>query len=142
MIEFPCGCKISETGIDFNNLPDCSYTWDTICEGKTKGVFQLESGRGKSWAARVKPRSIEELSDLIAILHPTSALGGYPTDKSNEWLKKFRSDQVQQFGAPFGIISPTLDFLIIVSIRNFIWRYQFWIHLEIDLDANFFLYLT
>lgn len=45
-------------------------TWDLICSGNTKGVFQLESKLGASWAKRVKPRNIEELSDLIAIIRP------------------------------------------------------------------------
>lgn len=45
-------------------------TWDLISSGKTKGVFQLESKLGSSWAKRVKPRNIEELSDLISIIRP------------------------------------------------------------------------
>ena len=44
--------------------------WDLICSGKTKGVFQLESNLGKSWAKRVKPRNIEELAALISIIRP------------------------------------------------------------------------
>ncbi len=30
-----------------------SGVWDLICEGQTKGVFQLESQLGRSWAKRV-----------------------------------------------------------------------------------------
>jgi DNA polymerase-3 subunit alpha len=45
-------------------------TWDLISSGKTKGVFQLESKLGSSWAKRVKPRNIEELADLISIIRP------------------------------------------------------------------------
>jgi len=45
-------------------------TWDLISDGKTKGVFQLESKLGSSWAKRVKPRNIEELADLISIIRP------------------------------------------------------------------------
>jgi DNA polymerase III alpha subunit len=44
--------------------------WDLICSGKTKGVFQLESNLGKSWAKRVQPKNIEELSALISIIRP------------------------------------------------------------------------
>ena len=44
--------------------------WNLICTGKTKGVFQLESNLGKSWAKRVKPRNIEELAALISIIRP------------------------------------------------------------------------
>tara|TARA_R100000008_G_C3583961_1_gene170669 strand:- start:1167 stop:2771 length:1605 start_codon:yes stop_codon:yes gene_type:complete len=49
---------------------DDEKSWDLICSGKTKGVFQLESNLGKSWAKRVKPRSIEDLSALISIIRP------------------------------------------------------------------------
>ena len=44
--------------------------WELICSGKTKGVFQLESNLGKSWAKRVQPKNIEELSALISIIRP------------------------------------------------------------------------
>lgn len=47
-------------------------TWDLICSGKTKGVFQLESKLGQNWAKKAKPRNIEELSDLIAIIRPAT----------------------------------------------------------------------
>jgi|TARA_B100000085_G_scaffold285296_1_gene320847 DNA polymerase III alpha subunit len=77
-IEFPCGCKFEKNskGLPIFNpnieaLPlHCERTWDMICEGNTKGVFQLESQLGQSKAKEVKPRSIEELSDLIAIIRP------------------------------------------------------------------------
>ena len=49
---------------------DDEETWQLICEGKTKGVFQLESSLGKTWAKKVKPKNIEELSDLVAIIRP------------------------------------------------------------------------
>lgn len=69
MTHFDCGCEIS-LPINWDTIPDCSHTWDTICEGNTKGIFQLESGLGRSWAKKIRPRSIEELSDLIAVLRP------------------------------------------------------------------------
>ena len=66
MIEFDCGCKFekNEQGFyDFNpnieSLPlECQATWDMICDGNTKGVFQLESQLGQSKAKQVAPRSI------------------------------------------------------------------------------------
>ena len=52
-------------------LDFCDYeTWDLICSGRTKGVFQLESNLGKSWAKRVKPKNIEELAALVSIIRP------------------------------------------------------------------------
>ena len=45
-------------------------TWQLFTEGKTKGVFQLESNLGKSWSKKLSPHNIEELSALIAIIRP------------------------------------------------------------------------
>ena len=45
-------------------------TWQLFAEGKTKGIFQLESGLGKSWSKKLAPNNIEELSALIAIIRP------------------------------------------------------------------------
>ncbi|HAT67391.1 MAG TPA: hypothetical protein DCS66_22820, partial [Flavobacteriaceae bacterium] len=56
---------------NIEKLPlNCQATWDLICDGNTKGVFQLESQLGRSMAERAKPHNIEELSDLIAIIRP------------------------------------------------------------------------
>jgi len=56
---------------DVNNIDyDDAPTWNLICEGKTKGVFQLESSLGKSWAKRVRPKNLEELAALTALLRP------------------------------------------------------------------------
>ena len=49
------------------NEYDDKGTWQLFAEGKTKGVFQLESNLGKSWSKNLAPNNIEELSALIAI---------------------------------------------------------------------------
>ena len=75
---FRCGCSFdhSESGHiiynpDITRIPlDCKETWGLMCEGNTKGVFQLESQLGRSLSSQAKPRNIEELSDLIAIMRP------------------------------------------------------------------------
>lgn len=82
--KFPCGCEVEILDskekdydglpilhIDYDDIPlDCDSTWDLFAEGNTKGVFQLESGLGIGWSKKVKPRSIEELSDLVSIIRP------------------------------------------------------------------------
>ena len=45
-------------------------TWDLFKEGRTKGVFQLESNLGRSWSKKLSPNNIEELSALIALIRP------------------------------------------------------------------------
>lgn len=51
---------------------ECPATWDLISSGNTKGVFQLESPLGQSLAKKLKPRNIEHLSALVAIMRPGS----------------------------------------------------------------------
>lgn len=51
---------------------DDDKTWELFAEGKTKGVFQLESNLGKTWSKRLAPRNIEELAALISIIRPGS----------------------------------------------------------------------
>lgn len=78
MKNFLCGCVFetnSEGRVifdpDITKLPlGCPSTWDMICSGNTKGVFQLESQLGRSMSAQTKPKNIGELSDLIAIIRP------------------------------------------------------------------------
>ena len=68
--QFACGCSFDVVdnhiiyNPDIETLPlSCEATWDMICEGNTKGIFQLESQLGQSMSERVKPRTIEELAD-------------------------------------------------------------------------------
>jgi len=56
-------------------------TWQLFADGKTKGVFQLESNLGKSWSKKLAPSNIEELSALIAIIRP-GCLKAYVDGKS------------------------------------------------------------
>ena len=54
---------------DLSNLHDDDVL-DLICEGYTKGVFQLESQLGRSWAKKVRPKNINELAALISLIRP------------------------------------------------------------------------
>ena len=44
-----------------SNDYDDAKTWQLFAEGKTKGVFELESNIGKSWYIKLSPNNIEEL---------------------------------------------------------------------------------
>lgn len=45
-------------------------TWQLFADGKTKGIFQLESNLGRSWSKKLAPENIEELAALIALIRP------------------------------------------------------------------------
>lgn len=64
-----------------NTVFNDKKTWQLFAEGKTKGVFQLESNLGRSWAKKLAPTNIEELSALIAIIRP-GTLKAYVDGKS------------------------------------------------------------
>lgn len=113
MIQYDCGCKFekSEPGglvFDPDNIPlDCQKTWDLICSGNTTGVWQLESNLGKSYAKQVKPRTIEELSDLIALIRPGALEGVHDGDTIiNHYIKK--RDGREPLAAPHKLLEPIL----------------------------------
>lgn len=57
--------------IDIYSVPlICNETWKSICDGKVKGLFQLEGYLGKIWSKKLLPHNIGELSDLIALIRP------------------------------------------------------------------------
>jgi|TARA_R110000751_G_scaffold1976_2_gene7479 DNA polymerase-3 subunit alpha len=57
--------------MDITKIPlNDKRTWDLICSGHTKGVFQLETHLGKHWCKEAKPHNIEELADVISIIRP------------------------------------------------------------------------
>ena len=45
-------------------------TWDLFKDGKTKGIFQLESNLGRNWSKKLEPSNLEELAALIALIRP------------------------------------------------------------------------
>lgn len=67
------------------------------------------------------PLSVKEVIDL---LHPTPALGGFPKQTSLAALKTFSVDSAkrQRFGAPFVLRKPSGDFSALVAIRNLQWQ--------------------
>lgn len=79
---FPCGCEfpiLEERGedslplLDFdieNVRRDCPATFKLLSSGRTKGVFQLESGIGKRWTKAMKPENEEHLGALGSLLRP------------------------------------------------------------------------
>jgi len=64
--------------LDFSRIPlDDKKTWDLIGSGLTKGVFQLEKSLGKRYCQEIKPRSIDELADVISLIRPGCLVGDF-----------------------------------------------------------------
>src|SRR5579885_2806397 len=80
--QFECGCSfpiLEERGegrmplLDFSwdkAREDCPAVWALLSRGETRGVFQLESGLGKSWTKKLRPENVEHLGALVALLRP------------------------------------------------------------------------
>jgi DNA polymerase-3 subunit alpha len=54
---------MSENPLQF----DDQNVFKLIATGNTKGVFQLDEQLGQTWCKKLKPKNIQELSDVIAI---------------------------------------------------------------------------
>lgn len=124
---FPCGCEfeVIDGKIQFNtdvetlNL-ECPEVWALLGEGKTVGVFQLESRLGQTISAKLKPENIEQLSDLIAVIRP-GCLDSYMDDQDGKSKnitshyidRKNNSDQVTYYHESLEeILSSTFALLI------------------------------
>ncbi len=98
-----------------SNDYDDRETWQLFAEGKTKGVFQLESNLGKSWSKKLAPNNIEELSALIAIIRP-GCLKAYVDGKSMTQhfidRKHGREDVVYLHESLEEVLAPTYGVLV------------------------------
>lgn len=65
--------------IDIDNIPlDDSATYDTLCEGKLGGVFQLSGSSGfKDVVMQIQPRDIEEIADITSLYRPGPLDNGF-----------------------------------------------------------------
>jgi len=73
----------------------CEETWGLFHEGRTKGVFQLESNLGKSWSRKLKPSNMEELAALVALIRP-GCLKAISNGKSMTQRYVDRKNQVEE----------------------------------------------
>ena len=93
--------------IDINN-PEFEHDekiFDTICSGKTDSLFQIESAGMKDLIARLKPRSLENLTALVALYRPDAmpAIDGYIEGKENpNSIKYIHPDMAQIFDKTYG----------------------------------------
>jgi DNA polymerase-3 subunit alpha len=74
--------------LDFSRIPlDDKKTWKLIASGFTKGIFQLEKQLGKRYCKEIKPRDINELSDVISLIRPGCLEGDFreKPDKPGEF---------------------------------------------------------
>ena len=84
--------------IDITQIPeDDPKVWEMIGEGRVKGLFQIESYLGKTWAKNVKPQNITELAALVSVIRPGCISGDtyvtikkYPSPDGKNRLKRIK----------------------------------------------------
>ena len=63
--------RIHGVKLDMDHLPENDpAVYDMICQGKTEGVFQLESGGMKQFMKELQPRCLEDMIAGIALYRP------------------------------------------------------------------------
>lgn len=99
--------NISDWEIDINN-PAFEYDeaiYDIICSGRTDGLFQIESAGMRDLISRLQPRSLEELTALVALYRPDAmpAIDGYVDCKNNpSHIKYVHPDMAQILDKTYG----------------------------------------
>lgn len=100
--------NIPDWEIDINNpeFENDKTTYDLICSGRTDNLFQIESSGMKDLVAQLQPRSIEELSALIALYRP-DAMPSIPTyvdcKYHPEHIHYFHPDMEPIFRSTYGV---------------------------------------
>lgn len=100
--------NIPDWEIDINNpeFENDKASYDLICSGRTDNLFQIESSGMKNLVAQLQPRSIEELSALIALYRP-DAMPSIPTyvdcKYHPEHIHYFHPDMEPIFRSTYGV---------------------------------------
>lgn len=100
--------NIPDWEIDINNpeFENDKASYDLICSGLTDNLFQIESSGMKDLVAQLQPKSVEELSALIALYRP-DAMPSIPTyvdcKYHPEHIHYFHPDMEPIFRSTYGV---------------------------------------
>jgi DNA polymerase-3 subunit alpha len=87
---------------------DDDKVFQMVAKGYTKGIFQLESYLGKAWCQKVRPRMLDEWSDIIAMIRPavldTGMADTYVNNKRNGRIEYVHNDLSQVLETTYGIL--------------------------------------
>ncbi|MCI0559299.1 MAG: hypothetical protein MN733_12455 [Nitrososphaera sp.] len=94
--------------LDFQNIPlDDPKTYHLLGMGLTKGIFQLEEHLGERYAQIVKPKNIQDIADITAIIRPgckeafhvdgkTTMLDAYCKIRNKEMEEAYLHDDLKE----------------------------------------------
>ncbi len=98
LIEKDTGKRIDIDNIDFND----KQVLDSLCTGRTDGVFQLESGGMKNFMKELKPQSLEDIIAGISLYRPgpMDFIPKYIRGKDNHDAITYSCPQLEPILAP------------------------------------------
>lgn len=70
------GVEVKWSGMDKQTWPD--EMWELLDQGFTRGIFQIEEGYPRQLCKEFKPRSVEDLSIIVALNRPGPIRSGAP----------------------------------------------------------------
>ncbi|HXF76435.1 MAG TPA: DNA polymerase III subunit alpha [Methylomirabilota bacterium] len=89
--------------IDINRLPlDDKKTYQTLCNGNTTGVFQLESTGIREMTVRIRPNCFEDLVAILALYRP----GPLDSGMAEEYIKRKHGKEKTKYLHP--LLEPIL----------------------------------
>lgn len=71
------GVKINWSGLEWTNYDES--IWDVLSSGYSAGVFQVEDGFAKKLGEDIRPRSVEDMSAIVALNRPGPIRSGAVT---------------------------------------------------------------
>ena len=104
MIEHDTGVKLDMEHLDYND----KKVLDSLCTGRTDGVFQLESGGMKSFMKELKPQNLEDIIAGISLYRPG------PMDFIPKYIKGKNNHDEITYSCPElePILSPTYGCIV------------------------------
>lgn len=100
---------------NFKNVPlDDPRVWALYCRGDTKGTFQTESKLATDWCKAIKPHSVQDLSDIIALIRP----GCLESGETEKYSKRKNSE------SPIEYIHPSLEPILKDTQGIFVYQEQ------------------
>lgn len=85
------GMEVTWSGMDKQEWPE--EMWKLLDDGFTRGIFQIEDGYGRQLCKEFKPRSVEDLSIIVALNRPGPIRSGAP----DSFITRRRGDTDDKF---------------------------------------------
>lgn len=132
-----CGCRLpmlDSRSKDIDGLPsieldfykinkNCGHAWGIIDRGLTKGVFQLEKALGQTWAHKIQPLSISELSAVISLIRPGTLEARITTDIGEKNLTQLYVDRRNGI-EPITYVDPAVEGVLEETLGILVYQEQ------------------